>query len=172
MFLKRLTLTVFASALVAMLGCEQKDAGGGFRGADIKDPGVHVKPSDKKGPPNFVGAMRLQPRYDKATGELLVMVSVRPGYHAYAPGSSIGVPISMNLKDTGGWKVDGDVVLPKGKEKTLGTLGTDFVLEGEIPIKAKVKDGSGDISGRVKVQICTTNACDRPKEHGFTVPTT
>ena len=62
--------------------------------------------------------------------------------------------------------------VPKGEKKSLGTLGTDFVLEGKIPVTAKVTGGSGEVAGDVKVQVCTKNACDRPRTHGFRVPTT
>ena len=34
-----------------------------------------------------------------------------------------------------------------------------------------VKGGTGDLSGKVMVQVRTDKACDRPKPHTFTVPT-
>jgi hypothetical protein len=152
------------------MGCEDK-GDGGFRGADIKDPGVHVKPAKDKGPPNFIGAMRLSPSFDAASGQLTVNVEIREGFHAYAPGSEIGVPVGMTVKADNAWKVEGEVNVPKGEKKSLGTLGTDFVLEGKIPVTAKVSGGTGEIVGDVKVQVCTKNACDRPRTHGFRVPT-
>ena len=69
-----------------------------------------------------------------------------------------------------GWAVDGDVVIPAGQKKDLGALGVSVILEGDVPLKAKLKPGTGGISGSVEVQVCTDKACDRPKTHPFSIP--
>ena len=61
------------------------------------------------------------------------------------------------------------MVIPAGTKKDLGELGTSVILEGEIPMKAKLKGGGGAVSGTVEVQVCTDKACDRPRKHVFSI---
>ncbi len=122
-------------------------------------------------PPQFDDAFTWSQGYDKKTHMLLLSVNLKPGYHAYAAGESVGVPVELVVDKTGGWVVQGKPVLPKGKEKDLGALGKSVLLEGKFVISAKVSGGKGAILGALKMQICTESACDRPKTHPFKVPT-
>jgi hypothetical protein len=159
---------VFVLVLVA--GCEESQ--GGFGKADVKDPGVHVKETKQKpdAPPDFAGAMTMKPAYKD--GELVVTVALKPGFHAYAPGEEIGKPVSLVVKEQNGWKLEGAPEIPAGETKDLGELGTSKVLEGTFPVKAKVTGGNGALAGELEIQVCTDNACDRPRKHPFEAPAT
>jgi len=159
--------------LTLLVGCEE--SGGELGKPKNEQPGVHVKPTaegKKDTPPNFADAMRVAPAYDAATGTLVVTLDIREGFHAYAPGEEIGKPVELKLAEGSAWAIEGAVSIPAGVKKDLGELGTSMILEGRVPVSAVVKGGSGEIAGAVEVQICTDNACDRPRKHPFTVPTT
>jgi DsbC/DsbD-like thiol-disulfide interchange protein len=163
-------LTLTGSLLLLLLGgCQESQ--GGFGKAAIQDPGVNVKATSTPGdaPPDFAGALRISPSYE--AGELVVSVALRPGFHAYAPGESIGKPVALAVTDQGGWKAE-SVLVPEGKTKDLGELGKSQVLEGSFPLKAKVSGGGGALKAVVDIQVCTENACDRPRKHELSVPTT
>ena len=164
-------LSLSAFLLLVLAACEEPK--GGFGKPEVKDPGIHVKPV-KENPdavPDFGNAFTMEPRYRADSSELVVTLRFVEGYHAYGPGEEVGKPVSLKVSEANGWKLDGDVQMPAGKEKDLGELGKSFVLEGEVPLTAKVKEGSGDIEGTVTVQVCTDKACDRPRPHAFKVPT-
>lgn len=170
----RFALCTLALPVLVLAGCEESQ--GGFGKAEVKDPGVNVKESKTApdAPPDFEGAMKMQPSYVKGgegDGELVVTVQLKPGFHAYAPGEEIGKPVNLVVKDANGWQVEGAPVVPAGKTKDLGELGKSQVLEGSFPLKAKVKGGAGAIAGELEIQVCTDNACDRPRKHGFEAPT-
>jgi DsbC/DsbD-like thiol-disulfide interchange protein len=166
----RFPLFVLAGlSLVVLAGCQESQ--GGFGKADIQDPGVNVKATAQPGdaPPDFQGALRMSPSYEG--GELVVSVALKPGFHAYAPGESIGKPVALAVKEEGGWQAE-SVLVPEGKTKDLGELGKSQVLEGTFPLKAKVTGGEGALKAVVDIQVCTENACDRPRKHELSVPTT
>lgn len=166
----RFPLVVLSSfSLLALAGCEESQ--GGFGKADVKDPGVNVKATAEPGdaPPDFLGAVRLSPSYKG--GELVVNVALKSGFHAYAPGETIGKPVSLAVTEAGGWQAE-DITVPEGKTKDLGELGKSQVLEGTFPLKAKVSGGEGELGAVVDIQVCTENACDRPRKHELKVPTT
>lgn len=170
--MRALLLSLSALLVVALAACEEPK--GGFGKAEVKNPGVHVKEvkDNPDAAPDFKNAFTVSPAYDAENGQLVVTLRFKEGFHAYGPGEEVGKPVSLAVAPTNGWKVDGAVEIPAGKEKDLGELGKSFVLEGEVPIKAKVTGGSGEVEGSVTVQVCTDKACDRPRPHPFKVPTT
>lgn len=163
-----------AAALFVLPACQEEKGGFGEappntadnvdkqRAKDEKDP-------SKEPPPDFEKALKMAHAYDKAKGELVVTVSVQDGYHAYAPGNEIGVPVGLTVADKNGWKLEGEPNVPAGKEKDLGELGVAKVLTGTFPVSAKVAGGNGALAGEVQVQICTSKVCDRPRQHAFEV---
>ncbi len=164
---------VLGVGALSFAGC--KDQGeGGFGKAKNEQPGVHVKPDKKAAEdvlPDFQSALKVTPTYNQESGEVTVTLAIADGFHAYAPGEETGVPVSLAVDNKNGWVLDGDVKLPAGQEKDLGPdLGKSVILEGAVPITAKVKGGEGDIEGSVKVQICTNKSCDRPRDHAFSTP--
>ena len=116
--------------------------------------------------PDFEHALDVVPSF--AAGKLTVTLKIKPGYHAYAPGEEIGKPVAMTVDAP--WTIDGAVQVPEGQKRDLGDLGKSVILEGDVPLTAAVKGGSGDVKGVVEAQVCTDKACDRPKKHPFTVP--
>lgn len=107
--------------------------------------------------------------YDKKNKTLNVHVKLRDGVHAYAPGETTGKPVSLVVKPQNGWKTSGDVQLPRGKEKSLKTFGKSIIIDGEFDVKTRVEGGSGPILAELHLQVCSENACDRPRVHPFEV---
>jgi hypothetical protein len=166
------SLAVLAlSSPVALPGCEQEAADGGFgEPKPVKDDGRIGRPTIVEQPVNWETAFSLAPAFDVSTSTLTVTLQLKPGFHAYGPGEQISKPVGLVVDGTNGWSVDGAVDIPVGEKKNLGELGTSVFLEGTIPLKAKLKGGTGAVSGVVELQVCTEKACDRPRKHPFTVP--
>ena len=100
---------------------------------------------------------------------MVIKANVKEGFHAYAPGDEISIPVSLKVGEDNGWKSVGDPALPTGVKKDLGDLGVSFVLDGDFELSQAIKDGKGEIKGSFGAQICTDKACDRPRQHPFTV---
>src|SRR5688572_24739110 len=101
--------TLLAAAVVVSLAACQDDPGG-F--GDAKKTGHSDQPMDKTTkppapPPDFSKALQVQPAFDKATGQLTVVLKLAPGFHAYGPGEQIGKPVELAVKADNGWMVDG-----------------------------------------------------------------
>ena len=120
-------------------------------------------PIDK---PDFEHAVDVVPTFDKAASKLTVTLKIKPGYHAYAPGEEIGKPVELAVDAP--WTAE-NVTIPAGTKKDIGEEKS-VILEGDVPLTAIVKGGTGDVSGKVTTQICTDKACDRPRPHAFKVP--
>ena len=119
---------------------------------------------------DFERAIKFEPIYDMAQRMLTIKVNLAEGYHAYAPGEKIGVPVSFTIDADNGWKTIGEVKLPQGKEIDLGPLGKSVVLTGVFSLQASVDGGHGQISGTLNAQICTDRLCDKPRKHKFSIP--
>lgn len=168
----RFALICLASLSIAVIAaCEAKNPEADFGPAKpLKDDGTVRKIDAPPAPPDFANALEVVPSFDKATSKVTVTLKIKPGFHAYAPGEAVGKPVEL-LVDAP-WTVDGAPAIPAGTKKDLGELGTSVILEGDVPLTAVVKGGSGDVKGQVAAQVCTDKACDRPKKHPFSVPTT
>jgi len=118
--------------------------------------------------PNIGTAPDFLASYNKASHLLNVLVKLPAGVHAYAPGETVGKPVNVVVKPENGWKIS-SVHIPKGKEKTLPSSGKSMILEGDFNITAKVEGGRGPILGELHLQVCSDDACDRPRVHQFTV---
>jgi hypothetical protein len=136
----------------------------------VKDDGMIGRPTIVDQMPDWENAAAFVPTFDAATSTLTVTLKLKPGYHAYGPGEEVSKPVSLTVDVDHGWVVDGAVDIPAGTKKNLGALGTSVILEGDVPLRAKLKGGSGAINGFVEAQVCTDKACDRPKKHPFSVP--
>ena len=172
MFLSRLPLVALASLFAASLAlaCD-KNADDGFGEAKpVKNDGMVHKPAPlPEAPPKWDEALIVVPAYDEATQGLTVLLKIKEGFHAYGPGEEVSKPVAMSVTEANGWAVDGAVDIPAGKKKDLGTLGTSVILEGDVPLKAKLKQGQGTLEGVVEVQVCTDKACDRPRKHAWKI---
>lgn len=166
----RALISLFALAL-AVSACPQEPAAGEFGEAKpLKDDGIVRKIEAPPAAPDFATAVEVVPAFDKATSKVTVLLKIKPGFHAYAPGEAVGKPVDLAVDAP--WALEGAVLIPEGKKKDLGELGTSMILEGDVPLAVTVKGGAGELKGNVMAQVCTDKACDRPKKHPFTVPTT
>ncbi len=163
---------VVVVVVAGLLGCPAPANDGDFGQAKpVKNDGMVQKPAPvEAAPPDWTAALTVVPAFDASTSTLLVVLKIKDGFHAYGPGEEVSKPVALSVDADHGWIIDGAVDIPSGKKKDLGALGTSVILEGEVPLKAKLKAGSGAISGVVEVQVCTDKACDRPKKHPFTIP--
>lgn len=175
----RLLLLISVTALLGLFcvaGCPkaEEQSAGSFDKPEDPQPGVRVKPEAEAppGPPDFTNAFSIASAFDKANKEVRVTLEVKEGFHAYAVGETTGVPVAFNVSNENGWSVDGDVKMPKGKEKTNPDGSKSVVLQGKVPVSAKLKGGAGDVVGGLKVQVCSESSCDRPRTHPIRVPTT
>lgn len=163
-------LTLLTSIALAGAACQDPKPAGMAEAKKVKDDGkVREMPKPEPAPISFEDAFVMNSAFDAATGTVNVTLDIKDGFHAYAPGEEVGIPVAMVVNPTGGWTMEGAPVIPEGKDKDLGELGKSKVLVGKVPLKAKVKGGKGTVSGAVKVQICTSKACDRPRTHAFEV---
>jgi hypothetical protein len=165
-------LAFAALALPALAtACDKPAADGGFGEAKpVKDDGMIGRPPIVDQPVNWDTAVTLVPSFDAATSTLTVQLLLRPGFHAYGPGEEVSKPVELTVDPSNGWLVDGAVNIPPGTKKNLGDLGTSVILEGQVPLTARLKGGKGAIAGVVEVQVCTDKSCDRPRKRPFTVP--
>lgn len=166
----RALICLFGLALAAS-ACPPGPAAGEFGEAKpLKDDGTVRKMEAPPAAPDFGTAVEIVPAFDKASSKLTVMLKIKPGFHAYAPGEAVGKPVDLAVDAP--WSIDGALQIPAGTTKDLGALGTSVILEGDVPLTVTVKGGAGEVKGNVMAQVCTDKACDRPKKHPFTVPTT
>lgn len=168
----RASCGVLAMAMMATVACSAPPADDGFgKPKPVTDTGMVGKPPPPaEVAPDWASAFEIVPSFDAATSTVTVNLKIKPGFHAYGPGEEVSKPVGMSVKPTNGWALDGSVVIPAGVKKDLGALGTSVILEGDVPLKAKVKGGTGVVEGSVEVQVCTDKACDRPRQHPFATP--
>ncbi len=107
---------------------------------------------------DFSQAFTWSQNYDSATQQLSVDVHLNEGFHAYAEGEETGVPVDLEISDLNGWRMEGKPLLPSGDKE---------LLENEFSVGAKVTGGKGMLRGILKMQLCSTTACDRPRQHPF-----
>lgn len=122
--------------------------------------------------PDFANSFAVETRYNKAEQALTVLLRLQPGYHAYAPGEKVGVPLAVVMQSQGGWRVRQPPRIPPGQKKDLGELGISLVLTGDVQVVVrleKLKADAGPIEGVLKVHVCTNGACGFPQEHPFVV---
>ncbi|MBN4077458.1 hypothetical protein JYT19_00950 [Sulfobacillus acidophilus] len=118
---------------------------------------------------NFKGAFSFVSTYNEKTKILTQKIKLKDGFHAYGEGEKIGRPANMIIDNKDGWQMIGKPILPNGQMKDLGILGKSIVLDKKFEISAKVDGGKGPIVGALRMQICSSNACDKPRSHQFEV---
>jgi hypothetical protein len=165
---------VSAALLSPLVACSEPAADAGFGEAKpVKNDGMIGKPQPlPEAPPDWASALALAPAYAAGTQTLTVTLKIKPGFHAYGPGEEVSKPVAFALEEGSSWTVDGAINIPAGVKKDLGALGTSVIVEGDVAITAKLKPGTGTIEGVVEAQVCTDKACDRPRKHPISVPTT
>jgi Disulphide bond corrector protein DsbC len=116
---------------------------------------------------DFENAFTWSQNFDETKQQLSVSVHLNKGFHAYAAGEKIGIPVDLEITNFNGWHLEGKPWLPTGVLKHLDAIRKTQVLENEFVLGAKVKGGKGKIRGILKMQLCSASACDRPREHHF-----
>jgi hypothetical protein len=125
-------------------------------------------------PTDWKAAFSHRVRYDAERHALVVEVEVADGFHVYTQGETIGKPMKLTLAPEGAFEVEGGVTYPEGVTKDL-PIGRSVIVEGEAEVVAplKPKDGesaAADVAkGRFRYQVCTDEACDRPRTESFEV---
>lgn len=116
---------------------------------------------------DFSNAFTWSQKFDETTQQLSVNVHLSEGFHAYAAGEKIGVPVDLEISAFNGWHMEGKPSLPAGVLKQIGAIKATQALENEFVLAAKVTGGKGALRGTLKMQLCSASACDRPREHHF-----
>ena len=106
-----------------------------------------------------------------------VVLDIKPGYHAQSRTPSQDLyKFDVQLDANPPLKF-GEVVYPKGEDKTYPALGKLNVYEGQvvlrIPIEVKpdAPPGPVKITGKLKFQICDDQLCFPPESPKFTIET-
>jgi hypothetical protein len=103
-------------------------------------------------------------KYDPNQKELVVSIHLEPGIHAYAQGEKIGRPVSVKIDPINNWRAMGAPKIPPGHTKTLTGQATS-VLQGDFEIRQPIVEGKGPGQGKLFLQVCSENQCDRPLTH-------
>lgn len=123
--------------------------------------------------PDWKKAIRHEVRFDPARRAVVVSVELEPGYHAYTVGETIGRPLALTFDPDSAWVAEGEIELPPGRAKDL-PIGRSVIVEGRAEVVARVKRTApgGTAKGKFFYQVCTDQACDRPRSAPFslTVP--
>lgn len=148
--------TALILALTALAGCTQTSA-----------PAPEAALPLPSGP-DFENALTVSPRFDAEAQAVAIDLSLRPGFHVYTTGEKTGRPIRIELAE-GAWSAKGEPSYPTGEKKTTA-LGTSVVVEGQATARLAVSaDGEapGLVQGSFHYQVCTDEACDRPRKKAF-----
>lgn len=135
-------------------------------------PPTPIPTVDKPKEPNWQKAFQHTVRYDVEKKAVVVDVAIEPGFHAYTVGETIGKPMALSLDEAGSFALAGEVQYPAGVTKDL-PIGKSVIVEGTAQIVGPIrkKEGAADnkATGTFRWQVCTDEACDRPRTEPFTV---
>ncbi len=140
--------------LVLVLGCP----------AETPDSGSHTK---RAAPPDWTSAFAHEAAWDAGREALVVTVRLAPGFHAYTTGEETGRPLRIELDPESPRVLDGSPEYPKGAERQL-PVGRSVIVEGTArivaPTRPRAEGSAADrVEGRLHYQVCTDEACDRPR---------
>ncbi len=126
--------------------------------------------------PDFKSALKTRFDFDPGQQALVVHLDIAPGFHAYTVGESTGRPLQVSVPQDGPFTL-GNVQYPKGIAKNL-PIGPSVIVEGKAKIVAPVASKAAvdtkappRAKGTLHYQICTDEACDRPRKLAFDVET-
>ena len=121
----------------------------------------------------FGNAIQIKPRFEVEGPRVVIDVGLRPGFHVYTTGETVGRPLKIDLTEGGDWKAAQEPVYPSGRTKETA-LGSSVVVEREARVQLPVEplmDNPGSITGTFEYQVCTDVACDRPRTLPFKLET-
>lgn len=116
---------------------------------------------------DFQRAISIEPRL--AEDAVVVSIRLEPGFHTYTTGETVGRPLKLTLAEDGVWQATGAPSYPEGKKKETA-LGTSVVVENNAEVRLPVEPtvpSPGALRGKLRYQVCTETACDRPREAIF-----
>ena len=151
---------------VLLFGCQKEAAA---PAAEAPPPAPVAAP--KATGPDWAAAFKHTISADPAQSQVMVKVEIQPGFHAYTVGETVGKPLALEIADDSAYALDGEVQYPAGVTKDL-PIGKSVIVEGQAEVRAKVKakaDAKGLAKGTFRYQVCTDEACDRPRNVPFEV---
>lgn len=123
--------------------------------------------TEAAGAPDWKSALKYDVRFDGARGGVAVGLDIAPGFHAYTVGETIGRPLKVEIAADSPLKLDGEVQYPAGTTKDL-PLGRSVIVEGKSEVFAPTAVEPGKkVKGSFHYQVCTNDACDRPRTVPF-----
>lgn len=154
-------------AFAALAGCSDPPP------APPATPARATEPAQAGSTPDWKKAIRHEVRFEPTRRAVVVSIEIEPGYHAYTAGETIGRPLALAFDPDSAWVADGEIELPPGRAKDL-PIGRSVIVEGRAEVVARVKRAApGAVAtGKFFYQVCTDQACDRPRTAPFslTVP--
>lgn len=122
--------------------------------------------------PDWANAFRHELRFDAEKKAVVVDVELKPGFHAYTVGETIGRPLRLEFAADSPYQPSGEIQYPEGETKDL-PIGKSVIVHGKAsivaPVTAKEGAAGGDARGKFQYQVCTEEACDRPRTVDFQV---
>lgn len=124
---------------------------------------------EQKPPPNWAEAIKIDVGFDAARGAVVADLRIAPGFHAYTEGETIGRPLKLESAADSELKVEA-VQYPTGTTKEL-PLGRSVIVEGDAEVVGKIAApvAGKKVKGQLAYQVCTDEACDRPRTLPFEV---
>lgn len=157
-----LRMTFALSLLAATAACTQDNA----------TPAAQTQaPTRAQAMPDWANAISHTVDFDAAGNAVKVQVTVKDGFHAYTVGETTGKPLLLKISDDSEYALAGAVNYPKGKVKEL-PVGTSVIVEGQAQVTASVKaktETAKTLRGSFKYQVCSNEACDRPRTKKFEI---
>lgn len=138
-----------------------------------------TKDADAPAPAKAAAAMPAVPKTDwedalrytvqRTSDAVVVEVEIADGFHAYAEGETTGKPLRLALDDPK--TLGGPIVYPPGTAKDL-PIGRSVIVTGKVQIRAPLASDAAaqTVSGKFHYQVCSDEACDRPRKSPFQLP--
>lgn len=122
--------------------------------------------------PDWAAAFKHEIHFDGEKKAVVVAVALKPGFHAYTVGETIGKPLKLEFAAESAYQPSGEIQYPVGETKDL-PIGKSVIVHGNAEIVAPVapKEGASGAAatGKFQYQVCTEEACDRPRTVDFSV---
>jgi hypothetical protein len=160
-------LVVFAA--LAAMGCRER-ANPKDEPPPSKPRAAEVAEAVQQAPTDWDSAIRIDVRYDAARQAVVAALQIAPGFHAYTTGETIGRPLELKIAPESELKAEGEPTYPQGVTKDL-PIGRSVIVEGSAEVVAKLASPAAGkkANGTLAYQVCTDEACDRPKTKPWTV---
>lgn len=122
---------------------------GGYRWVSRLEPARPLAPAEKPASTEASATMGAA-RYDDRV-KVMIMMNIPPGFHAYAPGSDEGLPLTV-LPDAGFELVD-----------EIQVHSNDGHISGGAAVMFSVKGAGDELSLSLRLQLCDSLTCLMPQ---------